>query len=73
MAFRALHVDDRHLHGTALEYLDSILPTQTRQLLWQLVGEQPVVSQQRAAELVLDDLMKASATVAIKLKGAEKT
>jgi hypothetical protein len=32
-----------------------------------------VVSQQRAAELVLDDLMKASATVAIKLKGAEKT
>ena len=73
VAFRALHVDDRHLHGTALDYLDSILPTQTRQLLWQLVGEQPVVSQQRAAELVLDDLMKASATVAIKLKGAEKT
>jgi hypothetical protein len=26
IAFRALHTDDRQLHGLALEYLDSVLP-----------------------------------------------
>ena len=26
VAFRALHTDDRQLHGLALEYLDSVLP-----------------------------------------------
>jgi AAA family ATP:ADP antiporter len=72
VAFRALHVEDRHLHGTALEYLDSILPARTRQLLWQVVGEQPALSEARDAGAVLDDLMKASATVVIKLKGAEE-
>ncbi len=69
VAFRALHVEDRQLRGTALEYLDSILPENTRQLLWQVVGEQPAGGEARHNEAVLDDLMKASATVMIKLKG----
>jgi hypothetical protein len=72
VAFRALHVEDRRLRATALEYLDGILPPNTRRLLWQLAGEQPVASQPRDSAAVLDDLMKASATVVIKLKGPEK-
>jgi len=71
VAFRALSLEDRRLRATALEYLETILPAKTRQLLWQVVGEQPPPAEQRQAQEVLDDLMRASATVSIKLKSAE--
>ena len=72
VAFRALHVEDRRLRATALEYLDSILPANTRHLFLQLVGEHPTVGEAREAGAVLDDLMKASATVVIKLEDLKK-
>ena len=68
MAFRALRMEDRHLRATALEYLETILPAKTRQLLWQVVGEQPPAEEPRQTQEILDDLMKASATVMIRLK-----
>jgi hypothetical protein len=34
IAFRNLHSDDVHLRGTALEYLDAVLPARIRELLW---------------------------------------
>jgi ATP:ADP antiporter, AAA family len=34
IAFRSLHVDDHHLRGTALEYLEGVLPPAIRQPLW---------------------------------------
>ena len=71
MAFRALRMEDRHLRATALEYLETILPARTRQLLWQVVGEQPPAAEGRQIQDVLDDLMKASATVMIRLKSPE--
>ncbi len=71
VAFRALRTEDRHLRATALEYLESILPAKTRQLLWQVVGEEPPATGNRQAQDILDDLMKASATVVIKLKNLE--
>jgi hypothetical protein len=71
VAFRALSTEDRHLHATALEYLESILPAKTRQLLWQVVGEHTPPAATRPAQDVLEDLMKASATVVIKLKNLE--
>jgi hypothetical protein len=37
IAFRALHTDDRELKGTALEYLASATPPDTRQLLLPLL------------------------------------
>ena len=71
MAFRALRMEDRHLRATALEYLETILPAKTRQLLWQVVGEQPPAEEPRQPQEILDDLMKASATVMIRLKSLE--
>ena len=71
MAFRALRMEDRHLRATALEYLETILPAKTRQLLWQVVGEQPPAEEPRQPQDILDDLMKASATVMIRLKNPE--
>jgi hypothetical protein len=71
VAFRALDVEDRHLHGTALEYLETVLPDKTRQLLWQVIGEQPVHEKAREAGEVLDDLMRTSATVVLRLRNPE--
>jgi hypothetical protein len=71
MAFRALRMEDRHLRATALEYLETILPAKTRQLLWQVVGEQPPAAEHRQPHEILDDLMKASATVMFRLKSPE--
>lgn len=34
LAFRGLHTDDQGLRGTALEYLDSVLPRDLRDRLW---------------------------------------
>ncbi|MEQ1730325.1 MAG: hypothetical protein ABL982_18315 [Vicinamibacterales bacterium] len=34
LAFRGLQTDDEHLRGTALEYLDTVLPPVIRQRLW---------------------------------------
>jgi hypothetical protein len=71
VAFRALRLDDRHLRATALEYLETILPPKTRQALFQVVGEQPPANEQRQAQEVLEDLMRASATVIIKMRSQE--
>jgi hypothetical protein len=37
IAFRALHTDDRQLKGTALEYLETAAPPNTRRLLLQVL------------------------------------
>ena len=34
IAFRSLHADDPRLRGTALEYLEEVLPVAIRQQLW---------------------------------------
>ena len=34
IAFRGLHTDDQHLRGTALEYLEGVLPPPIRASLW---------------------------------------
>ena len=37
IAFRSLHTDDEQLQGTALEYLESVLPPAIRQRLWPFI------------------------------------
>jgi hypothetical protein len=37
VAFRGLHSDDQRLRGTALEYLESVLPRDVRDRLWQFL------------------------------------
>lgn len=39
LAYWALHGHDRALRGTALEYLENVLPGALRQALWPLLGE----------------------------------
>jgi AAA family ATP:ADP antiporter len=68
VAFRSLHVEDRHLRGTALEYLESILPDATKKLLRQILGEQPPAQAPLDRRDVMRDLMDASPTVVLRVQ-----
>ena len=72
-AFRSLYTEDRHLHGTALEYLEGILPAKTREMLWQILQEKPAAGRDKAE--IMQDLLHASETVVLQLKkrGPEPT
>ncbi len=39
VAYRGLHASDEMLRGTALEYLDAILPAEVREAIWPLLGD----------------------------------
>jgi hypothetical protein len=68
IAFQGLHTNDQLLRGTALEYLDSVLPPPVREKLWPLVedrarGRRPP----RAREQVVADLMRSHESIAMNL------
>jgi len=67
-AFRSLHLEDRHLRGTALEYLEGILPAKTREKLWEILQERPSQSAGRAKVEIMEDLMSSSETVVLHLR-----
>lgn len=60
MAFFALHHEDDHYRGTALEYLDTVLPTEIRQIIWPYLGEAAApLPAARAPQEVLAELVRA--------------
>jgi hypothetical protein len=70
IAFRALGSGDPALRGTALEYLDNVLPADVREQLWPLLDDRrPARPQARAVGDVLDDL-KRSAPLLAKVRRA---
>jgi hypothetical protein len=73
IAFRGLHAGDPMLRGTALEYLESVLPPRVREVLWPYL--EPDRAARRAAaeaprdrEQVLDDLMRAHQSIRTSLE-----
>jgi hypothetical protein len=42
LAYDGLHTEDRHLRGTALEYLESVLPAAVRERLWPFLEPEAV-------------------------------
>jgi hypothetical protein len=70
IAYRGLHTDDRFLRGTALEYLENVLPSDLREKLWPFLeqespGEERV---KRTREEVLEALMKSNQSIEINLR-----
>jgi MFS family permease len=64
VAFRAFHTNDPHLKGTALEYLESATPTDTRQLLLPLLeAAAEVRSSARGAGAPLENLLATTVRV----------
>ncbi len=56
------------LRGTALEYLESILPQKIRIKLWPLLGESEHEQSDRPADQVLESLLHSHASIEQELK-----
>jgi hypothetical protein len=71
IAFRGLQTTDQNLRGTALEYLESVLPQAIREGLWPYLDDHRGRPQRapagRAREVVLDDLLRSSESIQINL------
>lgn len=70
MAYRALHHPDVRHRGTALEYLQTILPHDLRDAVWPLVGALAPLPPPRSAKAILADLLRA--TVVQARQGGER-
>jgi ATP:ADP antiporter, AAA family len=62
IAFTALHHDDDKYRGTALEYLDTVLPPEIRELIWPYLGEGAPLTTARPASELLAELARAVET-----------
>jgi ATP:ADP antiporter, AAA family len=69
IAYRGLHTNDPHLKGTALEYLEAVLPPLIRERLWPFLEDRhraraPV----RQREDILADLLRSHESIMINLE-----
>lgn len=73
LAFHSLHTDDRYLRGTALEYLETVLPETTWRTLRPLLepGEGQPRSLRRPDE-VLRELLASQQSISLALKKGER-
>lgn len=74
IAYRGLHTDDKDLRGTALEYLETILPEEIRQSLWPFLEEQPEAPGEvaKSREEILHELMKSNESIEFSLEQIRK-
>jgi HEAT repeat protein len=71
IALRALRSGDAALRGTALEYLDNVLPDAVRKVLWPHLGSPgPLPPSGRSQEELRDDLLRS--TVASRRSGLKR-
>lgn len=69
IAFRGLHAEDPGLRGTALEYLESVLPPRVRDGLWPILEDHRAPAHPaRSREAVLADLLRSNESIAINLR-----
>jgi hypothetical protein len=68
IAFRSLHTDDEQLQGTALEYLESVLPPAIRQRLWPFIDQPAVRRPARPREEVMAELLRSHESIVFNLE-----
>lgn len=69
IAFRGLCTGDDGLRGTALEYLESVLPEPVRKDLWPfLEGEERPRGDRRSREEILDELLRSNQSIEVRLE-----
>lgn len=69
IAYRGLHTDDPKLRGTALEYLEGVLPQDLSQRLWPFLGrEQQQPRDVRARDEILADLLRSNESIMLNLE-----
>jgi ATP/ADP translocase len=68
IAFHGLHTSDPYLRGTALEYLEAVLPEQLRQKLWPfLEAEDRIVPARRNADQAVQQLLASRESIMLAL------
>jgi ATP:ADP antiporter, AAA family len=73
IAFRGLHTNDQALRGTALEYLEGVLPPDIRDRLWPFLGDRPVRrTQGRSRDEILADLLRSNESIMMNLEELRK-
>jgi hypothetical protein len=69
IAYRGLHTSDPALRGTALEYLEGVLPHDIRDRLWPFLGTgAPVKAGARGREEILADLLRSNDSIVLNLQ-----
>jgi hypothetical protein len=69
IAYQGLHADDQNLRGTALEYLESMLPPAIRDPLWPFLEDRrPAVRTVRPREDILADLVRSNDSIMLNLE-----
>ena len=69
IAYRGLHTDDPGLRGTALEYLEGVLPPDLRDRLWPFLTDRPKKGQDsRARDEILADLLRSNESIMLNLE-----
>jgi hypothetical protein len=73
IAYRGLHTDDPGLKGTALEYLEGVVPAQIRERLWPfLEDERPASRVVRPRQEILADLLRSHPSIKLNLEELER-
>jgi ATP:ADP antiporter, AAA family len=68
IAFRSLYTDDEQLQGTALEYLESVLPPAIRQRLWPFIERRAIARSARPREEVMAELLRSNHSIVLNLE-----
>lgn len=68
LAFRGLQTDDEQLRGTALEFLEGVLPSQIRQRLWPFLEQRPSRRTTRPPEEVIAALLRSNKSIMLNLE-----
>ncbi len=68
IAFRGLQTTDQHLRGTALEYLDSVLPDPIKSHLWPFLDEQPTVDTRESRNDAMAALLRSNRSIELNLE-----
>ncbi|MHC4781284.1 MAG: hypothetical protein ACYTFG_22135, partial [Planctomycetota bacterium] len=69
IAFRGLHAEDANLKGTALEYLESILPQPIQENLWPFLDDQKTSeSSSKSRQEILDSLLRSHDSIQVNLE-----
>ena len=70
IAYRGLHTSDPVLRGTALEYLEGVLPPDIRDRLWPFLGDSPAPppGPTRSREEILADLLRSNESIVLNLE-----
>ncbi len=74
VAFRGLHTDDQNLRGTALEYLEGVLPPLIREKLWPFLDESrtPRRATTRSRDEILAELLRSNQSMVLNLEALQE-